>query len=215
MLAGFCIAGPWDEDYSRPPRTKRVQRRWRHATAPDLTAHGTRARAGSSTQCHARWATDMRDGARFVRAQQTAAPYCQRYNLDPQIDPDLDEFSLIDPALLASLDGDQRKPYAKAYSEEPDLHRRLGANADTFAEFIERVRRFQNRMDTLTDGAVIFGHGIWLAMLSWLLLGRDVANQEEMRAFRAFQLELPMPNCVIFEAARQGSQPWRLQRVLR
>jgi broad specificity phosphatase PhoE len=36
--------------------------------------------------------------SRFVRAQQTAAAYCQRFNLDPQVDADLDEFSLIDPA---------------------------------------------------------------------------------------------------------------------
>src|ERR1700719_913525 len=96
-------------------------------------------------------------------------PYCQRFDLDAKIDPDLDEFSVIDPALIEGLDGAQRKPYVKAYSAEPDLHRRLGENADTFAEFIERVRRFQIRMDTLTDGAVIFGHGIWLALLSWLL----------------------------------------------
>jgi broad specificity phosphatase PhoE len=150
-----------------------------------------------------------------VRAQQTATPYCRRFNLNPRVDPDLDEFSLIDPTLIAGLDGEQRKPYVKAYWAEPDLHRRLGDDADTFAEFVERVRRFQNRMDTLTDGAVIFGHGIWLAMFSWLLPGRDVANQEEMRALRAFQLELPMPNCAVFEAARHGSPPWRMERVPR
>jgi hypothetical protein len=140
-------------------------------------------------------------------------PYCQRFDLDAKIDPDLDEFSVIDPALIEGLDGAQRKPYVKAYWAEPDLHRRLGENADTFAEFIERVRRFQIRMDTLTDGAVIFGHGIWLALLSWLLQGGGVANQGEMRAFRAFQLELPMPNCAVFEAARHGSQPWHMERV--
>ena len=95
------------------------------------------------------------------------------------------------------------------------MHRRLGANADTFEEYVERVRRFQNRMDSLTDGAVILGHGILLALISWRLRERGVANQEETRAFRAFQLELPMPNCGTFEAVRHGSQPWSMERVPR
>jgi broad specificity phosphatase PhoE len=88
--------------------------------------------------------------SRFVRAQQTAAPYCQRFNHDARIDPELDEFSIIDPALIEGLDGAQRKPFVNAYWAEPDLHRRLGESADTFAEFVERVRRFQDRMGTLT-----------------------------------------------------------------
>jgi broad specificity phosphatase PhoE len=148
--------------------------------------------------------------SRFVRAQQTAVPYCQRFDFDAQIDPDLDEFSVIDPALIEGLNGAQRKPYVKAYWEEPDLHRRLGEHADTFAEFAERVRRFQNRMDTLQDGPVIFGHGIWLALLSWHLQGCGVANKAEMRAFREFQLQLPMPNCAVFHLVRNGER-WRMQ----
>ena len=94
----------------------------------------------------------------------------------------MDEFSVIDPALIEGLNGAQRKPYVKAYWNELNLHRRLGENADTFAEFVERVRRFENRMNTLPDGTVIFGHGIWLALLSWLLQGRGVDNRQEMGA---------------------------------
>lgn len=183
-----------------------------HLAIP-LTAHGhTQARALGATLAGPASAVAV---SRFVRAQQTALPYCQRFNLHPQIDADLDEFSLIDAALIEGLDGAQRKPFVQAYWTGPDLHRRLGENADTFAEFVERVRRFQHRMNTLQDGAVIFGHGIWLAMLSWLLQGRGVDNRQEMGAFRAFQLELSMPNCAVFEVARHGVQSWRLERVPR
>jgi alpha-ribazole phosphatase len=151
--------------------------------------------------------------SRFVRAQQTALPYCQRCHLDPQVDADLDEVSLIDAALIEGLDGAKRKPFVQAYWIDPDLHRRLGENADTIAEFVERVRRFQRPMDTLPDGTVIFGHGIWLAMLQWHLKDQGVTDNAEMRAFREFQLQLPMPNCAVFEVARHGSQPWRVERV--
>ena len=81
------------------------------------------------------------------------------------------------------------------------------------AEFVERVQRFQGRMDTLPDGTVIFGHGIWLAMLQWHLEGQGVTDTAGMRAFREFQLQLPMPNCAVFEVARHGAQPWRMERV--
>lgn len=173
-----------------------------HLAIP-LTAHGhTQARALGARLTGPAPAVAV---SRFVRAQQTAAPYCLRINLPAQ----------VDAALIAGLDGPQRKPYVKAYWAELDLHRRLGENADTFAEFVERVRRFQHRMNTLQDGAVIFGHGIWLAMLSWQLQGRGVDNRQEMGAFRAFQLELSMPNCAVFEVARHGLQPWRMERVPR
>ena len=181
-----------------------------HQAIP-LTAHGhTQARALGATLAGPASAVMV---SRFVRAQQTAAPYCQRFNLDPQVDGDLDEFSLIDAALIEGLDGAQRKPFVQAYWTDPDLHRRQGARADTLAEFVERVRRFQGRMDTLADGTVIFGHGIWLAMLQWHLEGQGVTDTAEMRAFREFQLQLPMPNCAVFEVARHGSQPWRMERV--
>lgn len=83
-----------------------------HLAIP-LTAHGhTQARAlGARLTGPAPVVTV----SRFVRAQQTAGPYCQRFNLDPQVDADLDEFSLIDAALIAGLDGVQRKPFVQAY----------------------------------------------------------------------------------------------------
>jgi alpha-ribazole phosphatase len=176
-----------------------------------LTAHGhLQARALAATLAGPAAAVAV---SRFVRAQQTAAPYCQRFHLDPQIDADLDEFSLIDAALIEGLDGAQRKPFVQAYWADPDLHRRLGEYADTFAEFVERVRRFQGRMDTLPDGTVIFGHGVWLAMLQWHLEGHAVTDTAGMSAFREFQLQLPMPNCAVFEVTQHGSQPWRMERV--
>jgi broad specificity phosphatase PhoE len=89
-----------------------------------LTAHGhTQARALAATLAGPASAVMV---SRFVRAQQTAAPYCQRFNLDPQVDADLDEFSLIDAALIEGLDGAQRKPFVQAYWADPDLHRRQG-----------------------------------------------------------------------------------------
>lgn len=142
----------------------------------------------------------------FLRTHQTAAPFCERFGVQPQVHPDLHEFSVIDPALIQGLLGPQRKPFVKAYWDDPDPLRRLGENADTFAEFDGRVSVFIEQMDQLPDSTVIFGHGIWIALLFWRLLGYEVSDAEGMKAFRRFQLALPMPNCAVFSLVPIGER---------
>lgn len=137
------------------------------------------------------------------RTQQTARPFCSQLGLSPVVHPGLDEFSVIDPALIAGLRGDQRKPFVKAYWDEANPHRRLGDQADTFLEFEGRVRDvlvedFEADLCTDAADAVVFGHGIWLAMLIWQMLGYRSTDADGMRAFRRFQQSLPMPNCAVY-----------------
>jgi len=147
----------------------------------------------------------------FIRTRLTADPFCERCSQQIEVNPYLHEFSLIDPALIEGLDGEQRKPFVKAYWDDPDPHRRHGAESDTFAEFAARVGEFLEQMDTLPDGTVIFGHGIWFALLLWRLLGYRVIDTADMRAFRRFQLGLPMPNCAVFTLVGVGDGRWSVQ----
>lgn len=140
----------------------------------------------------------------MVRTHQTAAPLCERLDLTPQAHAGLNEFSVIDPVLIEGLDGSQRKPLVSAYWDTPDPQRRCGDKADTFAEFDDRVTNFMAHMHELADNAVIFGHGIWFALLLWHLLGYSAAGAEGMRAFRRFQQALPMPNCAVFSLHDHG-----------
>ena len=151
----------------------------------------------------------------FLRTQQTAVPFCQRFNVTAQVHPDLHEFSVIDPALIAGLDGPQRKPFVKAYWDDPDPNVRLGEAAETFAEFEDRVLRFRDQMDQLPDGAVLFGHGIWMGLLFWQLLGQRGRDGAAMREFRNFQLQLPMPNCAVFAVSRTRTNRWHVERGMR
>ena len=84
-------------------------------------------------------------------------------------------------------------------------------NADTFAEFEARVSTFIAQMDDLPDSTVIFGHGIWFGLLLWHLLGYSSDDADGMRAFRRFQLALPMPNCAVFSLAHIGRKRWSVQ----
>jgi broad specificity phosphatase PhoE len=144
----------------------------------------------------------------FIRTHQTAQPYCERFGVRPTVCPHLNEFSVIDPALIDGLDGAQRKPFVKAYWDDPDVHRRIGVNADTFAEFDARVLAFMAAMDDLPDSTVIFGHGIWFGLLLWRLLGYSADDASGMRSFRHFQLGFPMPNCAAFTLTHIADEHW-------
>lgn len=149
----------------------------------------------------------------MVRTHQTAAPYCARINVMPQQYASLNEFSVIDADLIAGMDGPQRRLLVRDYWDNLDPNRRWGEKADTFAEFQTRVRNFINELDKLPESAVIFGHGIWLGMLHWLLLGHQSHDIDGMRTFRRFQLALPMPNCAAFHLLRNEGKQWCIEAV--
>jgi len=126
--------------------------------------------------------------------------------------PLLNEFSAIDPALIAGMDGAQRKPFMVEYWREPSMTKRMGNDADTFAEFAHRVIAFSQGLDALPDGTVIFGHGIWIGLLVWQALGFTCNDDAGMKTFRRFQLGLPMPNCAVYQFTSDGRR-WSPQVV--
>ena len=148
----------------------------------------------------------------FVRARHTAQPYCQRVNHAATVHPLLHEFETFDPDLIAGMVGEQRRPVVDAFWAEADPHKRMGAKAETFAEFAQRVRRFmQEELSALPDGTVLFGHGMWVGLLAWLLLGFGTDSSLEMRHFRRFQVGLPMPNGAVYQLQELTPGQWRLQ----
>lgn len=144
----------------------------------------------------------------MLRTHQTAAPLCRRFGLDPQVEASLDEFSVIDPALIAGLDGPGRRPLAQAFWEDPDPLRRLGIDSDTFLEFADRVCAFLALAPSLPDSTLVVGHGIWFGMLLWLISGGEVGDAAAMLRFRSFQQALPMPNCAAFDLVRSDDGRW-------
>ena len=145
----------------------------------------------------------------MVRTQQTAAPYCARFGIVPQTRSELDEFSMIDPALIDGMNGPQRRLFVRDYWDSPDPNRRWGEQADTFAEFVERVQSFTAQLAELADGSVIFGHGIWLIMLHWLTQEHQARTAADMLAFQRYRQAFAMPNCAIFKLERYGPD-WRV-----
>lgn len=131
----------------------------------------------------------------YTRAIDTAAPLCQRHGITPRTDARLHEFVTLSPAAVAHTTAQERKPLVDAYWHTADPHARHGAGAETFTEFATRVADFRHDLSHHRSGTIIVGHGMWIAMLLWQIQGFDWHDPLAMRAFRRYQLALPMPNC--------------------
>lgn len=151
----------------------------------------------------------------FVRAVETSRPYSEQCAVQVRHAHVLQEFDAIDPTLLAGMTGEQRRPIADAYWTEADPSKRMGVRAETFQEFAARVQDFRtNWMPVLSQEVVVFGHGIWLGMLFWQLIGFKTNDSAAMKAFRRFQLGLPMPNCAVYRFEEVKADRWLPTAVL-
>lgn len=133
----------------------------------------------------------------MLRTQQTGRFFCQQHAITPKILPCLNEFSIFDHNDILGLTGEQRRPLTQAYWQRANPDERCGELADTFTEFNQRIDDFLKKCQAFPDNSVCFGHGIWIGLLSWRLLGFG-SDSVAMKAFRPYQTALPMPNCAVY-----------------
>ena len=154
--------------------------------------------------------------SQFSRARATAQPFCEVAGREAEIHPLLHEFETIDPALLQGMTGEQRRSIVDAYWNRADPHERMGPLAETFKEFEGRVAAFMGELGGLPDRSVMFGHGMWMSLMFWKLIGFSDTDSGGMKAFRRFQLGLPMPNCVLYvlETAGGGRWSWQVDEAM-
>ena len=144
----------------------------------------------------------------YLRARQTAVPFCEKTGCVAKPHPLVHEFFNLDPDHLVGMTGVERGPIAAAYWQRAEPTWRAGPRAETFAELDARVTAFKAEMASLPEDTVVFGHGMWTALLIWKLLGFSAADSVGMRAFRRFQVGLPMPNCAVYSIEQLAPSRW-------
>jgi broad specificity phosphatase PhoE len=144
----------------------------------------------------------------FIRAQQTATPFTTRVGKAAEVHSLVHEFDNFDLNLIAGMNGAQREPLREAFWQEADPNKRMGIAAETFAEFDQRVQTFLPHSQDLPDQTMVFGHGMWIGMLIWKLLGFSASDSLGMKSFRRFQTGLPMPNCAVYHFREVASGHW-------
>ena len=145
------------------------------------------------------------------RTHETAAPYCRAHGITPQVLPQLNEFSCLAFDRIRGMDGTARRPLADAYWQRADPLECTGADADSFAAFNQRLSAFLAHYPQLEDGSLLFGHGIWIGLLAWRLLGFSAETAADMAAFRRFQTGLPMPNTAVWQLQGDSIASLRLR----
>jgi broad specificity phosphatase PhoE len=148
----------------------------------------------------------------FIRSLDTAAPYCARLGVVLQIHDGLREFETLDTLQMRGTSCETREVALARYWQEADPDRRTGPDGETFREFYERVAEMRTTwLPSLSDGTVIFGHGMWMALLFWQLWGFQQIDHLAMVHFRRFQLGFPTPNTVVYGITPVAGGKWAIE----
>jgi len=135
----------------------------------------------------------------FLRTHQTAAPILDQFSLQPVILPCLNEFNVFGFDIIEGMTGAQRLPLAKRYWKACDPDTSFGLGAQSFNEFCSQVRDFITlfTQGELVDNSLVFGHGMWFSVFSWLQetnITHSVSSTE-MKEFFSYLREHHPANC--------------------
>ncbi len=148
----------------------------------------------------------------FKRTLDTAAPYCARLNQTVATHDELREFETVDTVQLRGSPCEERETVVAGYWMRSDPDHRSGPAAETFREFHERVARARHEfLAALPDGSVVFGHGMWMALLFWQMWGFSSVDRIGMTLFRRFQLGFPTPNAGVYRLSQVTPGNWLVQ----
>jgi alpha-ribazole phosphatase len=148
----------------------------------------------------------------FKRALDTAAPYCARINQAAAVHDDLREFETIDTLQMRGSLFSARDAMVTRYWLKSEPDHRSGPAAETFREFHERVARVRREfLPSLPHGTVIFGHGMWMALLFWQMHGFEKVDHLGMTLFRRYQLGFPTPNTCVYGVTQIAAGKWEVR----
>lgn len=148
----------------------------------------------------------------FKRSLDTAAPYCDRLRVPAMVYEELREFETIDTRHMRGSSCTEREEVLARYWRAADPDQRTGPAGETFREFYQRVATVRTSwLPALPDGTVIFGHGMWMALLFWQIWGFEQVDHIAMVHFRRFQLGFPTPNTVAYGITQVAAGQWTLR----
>lgn len=140
----------------------------------------------------------------LLRAKQSAMGFNKGFDLPLNELGLLKEFGCLSFNNICAMMGDERRVLANHYWQTAEIDFKDGADADSFGEFYDRVSQFLRVVDDFEHNSLFFGHGIWIGMLAWQLLGLDVKDNADMQRFRQFQTAMPMDNATVYRLDMAG-----------
>ncbi|HLG76046.1 MAG TPA: histidine phosphatase family protein, partial [Ktedonobacteraceae bacterium] len=106
---------------------------------------------------------------------------------------------------------EERRPAVLKYWELSNPSVPDGPGAESFEQFIDRVKRVKMDLDTIKGTVAVFSHNQFICALLWLSEQSSLEiNARAMRYFRKFLDEHPIPNGAIVEVRfEDGGGRWQ------
>ena len=137
----------------------------------------------------------------YLRAGQTAEPLCRRFPEVPVEIWPVYEFTYLDPIATAGLTDFQRSPHYTQYWERDDPVFREKNGAESFTDFMDRVRGMLQRLEQLRAGerVPIFCHGYFMQAVRLVLLFPERPDKSMMAESRMLNDNEPIANTEFLE----------------
>ena len=131
----------------------------------------------------------------YLRAWLTALPTMKRYPRIPVQKWCIQEFTYLSPCSCENTTPTMRQPLVQAYWQRGDPLYIDGPGAESFAQFVQRVKSCKERCEMLVGRTVLFTHSQFIHGIMMALSSEGLSNdRDSMSRFRAFNLSLEIPN---------------------
>lgn len=135
----------------------------------------------------------------YLRTRETAEPLMQRFPDVPVVEWPMHEFTFLDVERFRGTTEAHRAGRVREFWEscEPDYND--GNGAESFNDFMLRVRSFQDRLRTAPQQFIAaFTHGYVIKAMVWeTIYCGEVGVPEFMRGYRSLHFNLPVHNGVV------------------
>ncbi|HJT55273.1 MAG TPA: histidine phosphatase family protein [Ktedonobacteraceae bacterium] len=144
----------------------------------------------------------------YRRAIQTAEPTSFVFHNTPErliteeVQP-VQEFTYLEPERWTCSTPAQRRPEVERYWQKADPEDADGLGAESFKDFIERVRKFLKRLEDVQEkyeNVAIFSHEQFINAALWLIDRKPAGiSSTTMREFRTYLDNNHIPNGAIVQ----------------
>lgn len=146
----------------------------------------------------------------FLRAKQTATPLIERFT-DSEVETwNVHEFTYLSQKKCGHSSMADRKPLVKEFWQRSDPDYCDGDGAESFADFIERVRETVHKLENSPHQTIaVVTHGQFIRAVMWLLLtGKKEMNPSAMSKFFNFLEAVPFPNTAYLKISFGGEEKY-------
>lgn len=131
----------------------------------------------------------------FLRTLETAQPLLERWPNVPLQTWPIQELVYLSPQHYAAADSTEQSRMIEAYWQRMDPFFQDGQDAESFANFVERLHNFHLRLSAIDVFTLVIGHGQFFKAYLLGLQQPWAATKEWMRYFRSEEISQPLRNC--------------------